>query len=238
MNNALPLMIDARADSPPTRPLVVFGASGHGKVVADAAAAAGFTVIGHIDDTASAGTSIGGRPRLGDRTILPALAERYAGLGLGLAIGIGDNHERPNIAGALAMLAPSAVFPAVVHPAATLAPSARLGQGVVILARAVINPDATLDDFALVNTGAIVEHDCHVGRAASLAPAATMGGASRLGAGAALMMGALLRHRVTVGEHTVVGMGSVVLSDLPSFVVAWGNPARTQRTRTADESYL
>lgn len=236
MNNASPPMNDARTDSPPGRPLVVFGASGHGKVVADAAAAAGFSVIGHIDDVAPTGNPVAGRPRLGDRAILPALAERYAGLAL--AIGIGDNHERPRIAGALAVLVPSVSFPAVVHPAATLAQGLRLGQGVVILARAVINPDAELDDFALVNTGAIVEHDCRVGRAASLAPAAAMGGASTLGAGAALMMGALLRHRVAVGEHTVVGMGSVVLSDLPPLVVAWGNPARPQRPRAANEGYL
>lgn len=239
MNNALPPMNSADASPPPSltpRALIVVGASGHGKVVAEAATAAGFRVIGHLDDVTPTGAPVGGRPRLGSCSDLPALAAANAGLAV--ALGIGHNAGRTAVAGRLAALLPELDFPAIVHPAATVASSARLGRGVVVLARAVINAEATLDDFTLVNTGAIVEHDCRLGRAASLAPAAAMGGGSTLGDGAALMMGALLRHRTTVGEHSIVGMGSVVVSDLPPLVVAWGNPARMRHARTADDAYI
>lgn len=239
MSNVWQPMTSARANpalSQSPCALVVIGASGHGKVVAEAASAAGFSVIGHLDDVAPTGEPVSGRPRLGSCSALPALAAANAGLAV--VLGIGDNAGRLAVARQLAALLPDIDFPAIVHPAASVASSAHLGRGVVILAQAVVNPDATLGDFSLVNTGAIVEHDCRLGRSASLAPAAAMGGGSTLGDGAALMMGALLRHRTMVGKHTIVGMGSVVVSDLPPLVVAWGNPARTRHARTAGDTYF
>jgi sugar O-acyltransferase (sialic acid O-acetyltransferase NeuD family) len=239
MSNILQPMPSACANPLSTqspRTLVVVGASGHGKVVAEAASAAGFSVIGHLDDVAPTGELVNGRPRLGNCSALPALVAANAGLAV--ALGIGDNAGRLTVARQLVALLPDIDFPAIVHPAASVASSAHLGCGVVVLAQAVVNLEATLGDFALVNTGAIVEHDCRLGRSASLAPAAVMGGNSTLGEGAALMMGALLRHRAMVGDHTIVGMGSVVVSDLPPLVVAWGNPARTRHARTAGDAYF
>lgn len=217
-------------------PLAVIGASGHGKVVADAAAAAGFEVIGHFDDIMPAGDAVAGRPRLGPCAGLPELLRQHPGLAL--ALGVGDNSARLALARRIAQWMPEIHFPAVIHPAAMVSPSASIGAGTVILAGAIVNAAASLDDFVIVNSGAVVEHDCSIGLAASLAPKSAMGGGAALGAGSALMMGALLRHRIRVGDHTVVGMGSIVLADLPANVVAWGNPARVMRQRSPEDTYL
>lgn len=215
--------------------LVVIGSSGHGRVVADAARRAGHAVIGFIDDFTQGG-QVDGLPRLGGCERLPELLAAHPGLGA--AVAIGDNYRRLQVAQKARALAPGLAFPAIVHPAAVIADSVGLGQGVVVLAAAVANPGAKLGDFALVNTGAIVEHDVELGAGACLSPGAIAAGGVRLGEGAAVMMGALVRQGCHIGEHALIGMGAVVIRDLPAYTVAWGNPARPQRTRRCDEPYF
>lgn len=215
--------------------LVIIGSSGHGRVVADAAGLAGHEVIGFIDDFTPDG-EVDGIARLGGCDRIPALAALHPGLGA--AVAIGDNHNRLQIARRALSLAPGLSFPAILHPTAVVARSVTLGQGVVMLARAVANAGARLGDFALLNTGAIAEHDVELGVGASLAPGAIAAGWARLGEGAAVMMGAMVREKCHIGDHALVGMGSIVTADLPSGAVAWGNPARLQRTRNSDEPYL
>ncbi len=215
--------------------LVIIGSSGHGRVVADAARLAGHEVVGFIDDFTRTG-EVDDIPRLGGCDRLPALAAVHAGLGA--AVAIGDNHNRLRMAEKARSLVPGLGFPAILHPAAIVASTVILGHGVVMLANAVANPGARLGDFALLNTGSVAEHDVELGRGASLAPGAIAAGGARLGEGAAVMMGAMVREKCHIGDHALVGMGAIVTADLPSGAVAWGNPARVQRTRDHDEPYL
>lgn len=215
--------------------LVVIGSSGHGRVVAEAAQLAGHKVMGFIDDITPDG-EVDGLPRLGGCDKLPKLALAHPGLGV--AVGIGDNHNRLAVAERVRKLAPTLNFPTIIHPTAVVATNTVIGAGSVILATAVINVGANLGELVLINTRAVVEHDAELGLASSLAPGAIVAGHCRLGEGAAVMMGALVREKCLIGSHALVGMGAVVTANLPPNTVSWGNPAHTQRLRASNEPYL
>lgn len=204
-----------------TSPIVVFGAGGHGKVVADLLLVAQQDVIGFIDDVQAEGTLVLGLPILGGASWLREHP------GTRVALGIGDNEARARIADACE--AAGATLVSAVHPRAVVAASARVCEGAVIMALAVVNPDAVVGRGAIVNTGAVIEHDCVLGAFAHVSPNASLGGACQVAAFAHVGIGATMIPRTSVGERTIVGAGAVVTGALPPDVVARGVPARIAR---------
>jgi sugar O-acyltransferase (sialic acid O-acetyltransferase NeuD family) len=212
------------ADIAPER-VVVYGAGGHGKVVADVLLAGRrYQVLGFIDDDASrAGTAILGLPVLGTAAWL----EREGRLAsIAVALGVGANEARRAVAERCVEWGTPLIV--AVHPRAVVAPSARLGAGTVVMAGAVINPDARVGRGTIVNTGAVVEHDVVVGDWAHLSPNATTGGTARIGASVHLGLGSVVLPGVSVGEGAVVGAGAVVVRDVPRGVTVVGVPARAR----------
>lgn len=205
--------------------IFVYGASGHGKVVADILLARGIAVAGFIDDNAQPDSNeILGLKVLGDGNWLVEQAKLGS---VSVALGIGDNFARQKVA--KRCIACHIQLLTAVHPFTVVAASARVSPGVAIMAASVINPDAQIGTGVIVNTGAIVEHDCQVGDFAHLAPNAAMGGCAQLGSLSWLGIGATIIHGVTVGSGTIVGAGAVVVHDIPDGVVAIGVPARIRR---------
>jgi sugar O-acyltransferase (sialic acid O-acetyltransferase NeuD family) len=202
-------------------PVVVFGAGGHGKVVADVLLAANEDVLGFLDDSAAVGTLVLGLPVLGGASWL----EDHPGVRV--ALGIGSNEARARVAAACE--ARGARLVAAVHPRAVVSPSARVDEGAVVMALAVVNPDAVVGHGAIVNSGAVIEHDCVLGPFAHVSPNAALGGGCSVAAFAHLGIGATMLPGTSVGERTIVGAGAVVTRALPAGVVAWGIPARVGR---------
>ncbi len=203
--------------------IYVYGAGGHGKVVADSLRAAGLPIAGFVEDAAARW----------DRLVLdlPVVASEWLCAHRDLqptriALGIGDNRARQTVAERCRSWGLELVR--VIHPAATISPSARIGPGTVILAGAVINADAQLGLGVIVNTGAVVEHDCILGDYAHLSSNATLGGAARVGALAHVGLGAVVLPGGAVGAQTVIGAGAVVVHSIPAGVVAFGVPARVR----------
>lgn len=209
-----------------SRSLLVFGGGGHGKVVADAALAAGLRVLGFADDDAS----LRGDVILG----LPVSAigiEEAAALcnahSAELVLAIGDNRRRANMFDRA--LALGLRMATIVHPSAVVAPSASVGVGTVVFARAVINPDCRIGDDVIVNTAASLDHDNLIGTHAHISPGAVLGGTVTVGEGTHVGIGVCVRNNITIGAWSVVGAGAAVVSDVPDDVVAYGVPARTVR---------
>ena len=201
--------------------ILVYGASGHGKVVADAARSAGFTVAAFVDDDPGRrGSRHFGAP------VLPLdEAVRDPGLaGLAIALGIGDNRARQKCSERA--VAAGFTLVTVVHASAVVAPSASLGPGTVVLALAAVNPDAAVGAGAILNTGCVVEHDCVVGDFAHLSPSSGLGGAARVGDRSHLGLGAVVLPGVAVGADARVGAGAVVHLPVPFGVTVAGVPAR------------
>jgi UDP-perosamine 4-acetyltransferase len=203
------------------RPLVLVGAGGHAKVVIEVARAAGrFDVVGLIDPRPSA-PSVLGVPVLGGDEALPRL--RAEGIAWAF-VALGGNAARERMGGELR--AAGFRLATLTHPSAEVMPSARVGEGVVVMARVVVSAEARVDDLAILNTGAVVEHDNRIGAAAHVAPLAALAGNVRVGARALIGVGAAVRPGISVGEDAVVGAGSAVVADVPAGATVGGVPAR------------
>ncbi len=200
--------------------LAVLGASGHGKVVADAAELAGWQDVCFFDDAWPGLTMNGHWPVVGGSSELLDSLGKYDGV----VVGIGDNRIRRQKLQDLDAAGASVV--SVIHPAAKVSPYAKLGSGVVVFANAVINADAVVGTGAIINTGAVVEHDCRVGECVHVSPNATLAGGVLLGQLVWVGANACIKQLTSIGDEVVVGMGSVVLQNVVAGMVVAGNPAR------------
>ncbi|TMQ73045.1 MAG: acetyltransferase [Candidatus Eisenbacteria bacterium] len=208
--------------------LVVWGASGHAKVVADIVRLQGdHEIIGFLDDRdpSAAGRPFCGSSVLGGRERLPALREEGV---THVLFGFGDGAARLRL-GVLVRDLGFALATAV-HPRAVVAGDVGIGPGSVVAAGAVVGPGAVIGENVIVNTLAGIDHDCVVERGAHVCPGARLGGFVVVKETAWVGLGTTVRDRVTIGRGTVVGAGSLVLRDLPDGVVAYGTPAAIART--------
>jgi len=210
--------------------LIVWGASGHAKVIADLSRLCGWEVIGFLDDISPSrkGEVFFGATVLGSLNHI--LGSQY--IDLVVALGVGENEPRLRIARLLASLGVGCAR--LIHPKATIAVSADLDAGVVVAAGAHVGPDVAIGLAALVNTGAIVDHDCKLADGCHIAPQATLGGAVSIGVRTLVGANATVLPRITIGSDTIVGAGSVVTKDLPDGVIALGVPARVVKLCTRD----
>lgn len=201
-------------------PVLVIGAGGHALVVIEALQAAGRRVAGLLDDGPGQGTVLG-CARLGATDRLPAL--RAEGLAEAV-IAIGDNRVRA----ALGARCEAAGFtlPILAHPAALISPSAEIGAGSQVMARAVLGPLARLGRLVLINTGAIVEHECRLEEACHLGPGAVLCGGVALGGRSLVAGGAVVRPGVVIGADALVAPGAAVAGPVPDGGRFGGVPAR------------
>jgi sugar O-acyltransferase (sialic acid O-acetyltransferase NeuD family) len=214
-------------DSTSSSQVIVYGASGHGKVVADILLAQGVEVEGFVDDDPLIAREVFGLKVLGDGNWLIQRAERQATT---VALGVGDNFARRRVVDRCNGAAISLLI--AVHPTATVAASARLSPGSVVMAHAVVNADAEIGQGAIINTGAIVEHDCRIGDFAHLSPRVAMGGRSEVGDLSWLGIGSVLIHGIKVGSGSIIGAGATVVRDIGDWVIAVGTPAHILRAIT------
>lgn len=212
--------------------VVLFGANEHARVVADTARSAGCDVVALVDED-RARRGIDGVPILHDAR---EAAQQYRDAGW--CVSIGDNHTRETIVTRLRTIAPSLRFTALTHPSAIVARDVKIGEGTVVMAGAVINPGTVIGKHCIVNTGACLDHDNLLDDFCSVAPRVATGGKVRIGRGSAVCIGACIQHGIAIGEQTVIGAGSVVLSDVPASCVAYGVPCRVIRSRQPSDRYL
>jgi UDP-perosamine 4-acetyltransferase len=139
-------------------------------------------------------------------------------------VALGDNHLRARLGQQLRGM--GYALASAVSPQATISRSATIGDGVVVMAGVVVNAQARIDDLAILNSGATVDHDCHIGRSVHVAPQCALAGNVRVGENTMLGIGARVIPGVTIGRDVMVGAGAVVIRDISDGVTAVGVPAR------------
>lgn len=218
------------------RTVLMLGSGGHGRVVADIIRCCGMQLAGIIDDVATPSSERLGSRVLGGCEQLPQIMQDTGCCRLVLAIG--HNGRRLALARRIEALCPQVIWQTLVHPSAVVAADAVLGGGSMVVARAVINPGASLGRHCIINTSAVVDHDCRLGDGSSLGPGAVLGGNVQLGEGAIVAIGATVINALRLGEHSLLGAGGTAVRDLPDFALALGVPARVVRQRAALDDYL
>ena len=204
--------------------VVVYGAGGQARVILELMDRAGICPIaGIVDDNPNfQGTKIDGLAVLGtiDRLATLIRVHRIHRA----VIAVGNNADRKKLADHARAL--GLRLPALIHPHAYVSPTAKLGEGAVVLAGAIVGTHTTIGELGIVNTRASVDHDCCIGDCVHIAPGATLAGGVTVGNGSLIGVGASVIPGLCIGDDSVVGAGTVVIRDVPSNTTVVGNPAR------------
>lgn len=200
--------------------LVIFGASGHGKVIADIAEKVGYTDIVFLDDNQTVKTC-GKYPVMGTSSD----TMRYASFDF--IVGIGNAEIRKRIQEEL--IGKGLHIVTLIHPKAVIASDVSLGVGTVVMAGAIINPGSKVGNGCIINTGATVDHDnvledyVHVSVGSHLAGTVSIGSSTWIGAGA------IISNNVSICENCMIGAGAVVVNDIKESDTYIGVPARRMK---------
>lgn len=204
--------------------LLIAGAGGHGRVVAEAALAGrDFASVSFLDDRISRPATAEGWPIVGSLDRLEELASAFQAF----AAGIADPALRLGLLGR-ARGAGLRCLP-IVHPAATVSAHASIGVGTVVMAGARINVGVRTGEACIINTGATVDHDCVLADAVHVCPGAHLAGNVEIGARSWFGIGAVAKQGIRIGAGVTVGAGAVCLRDVRDGAMVYGVPARETR---------
>lgn len=198
--------------------LIIIGAGGHGKVVADNAVKNGYTDIQFVDDRAT-GICMG-FPIVGRCADLVRLDDGATDF----VIGIGNNTVRQALARKY-----DVNWVSLVHPSAQIGLQVSIGKGTVVMAGAVINACAAVGEHCIINTGAIVEHDNSIGDYAHISPGTALGGTVQIGALTHVGIGAVVRNNIQICGGSTIGAGAVVVRNIQDSGTYIGVPARKMK---------
>jgi len=205
-----------------SRRLLILGAGGHGRAVADLAAEAGWTVAGFTDRGSRAQV-------LGTDREVAALA-RAGTIDAGV-VGVG-NSAMQRRAELWALLRECDLpTPSLVHPRAIVSRSSRVGDGSVVFGGCVLGVGTEVGVNGVCYSGVIVEHDCRIGDHCYLSPGVVLSGDVTIERGAFLGAGAVVVPGVRIGAGAVVAAGAVVIDDVPPGATVIGVPARAREAR-------
>ncbi len=194
--------------------IYIYGASGHGKVVYDAATSMGLHVVGFIDDDTN-------KHELLDK---PVFRFNEIERNSKIALGIGDNRVRYKIYEKI--IESGHQVATVIDKNAVVSNFSQVGEGTVVFANCIINSGAKIGKGCIVNTAAIVEHDCVVGDFSHISPNAALAGGVEVGSFTQIGIGSCVRELIKIGDNIVVGAGTVVVKNLESNGIYAGVPAK------------
>jgi sugar O-acyltransferase (sialic acid O-acetyltransferase NeuD family) len=193
--------------------MIIYGASGHGLVIHDILTKSGYTDLRFVDDAEKIDW-------IGGKVIRPqALA---SGTNPEAILAVGNNWARKKLASSKDFR-----YKTGIHPSAILAiPTEFIGEGTVIMAGVIINPEVKIGRHVIINTAATVDHECIIADFVHISPNATLSGDVLIGEGTHIGAGAVVIQGIRVGKWASIGAGAVVIRDVPDYAVVVGNPAK------------
>lgn len=198
--------------------LLIIGASGHGKVVADCAlSGSDYAEVAFLDDVMPEGPFE--YIYLGKTEEVSKYISDYD-----IFVAIGNCRIRERIQEEC--LRQKATLAIVVHPNAIVSKKATIGQGTVVMPGAVINADAKVGQGVIVNTSASVDHNCVIEDYCHIAVGARVCGAVSVGARTWIGAGSVISQCINICKDCMVGAGAVVVKDIEKTGTYVGVPAR------------
>ena len=191
--------------------MILFGASGHAKVIIDILEGNGVQVEKIYDDN----------PRTDNIFGIGVEHSSQIGENKAAIISVGNNTNRKKISEKYKFQ-----YQIAVHKTATISVHSKIGEGTVIMANVAVNPSVEIGKHCIINTGAVLEHDCKISDFAHISPNAALAGNVEVGEGTHVGIGASVIQGVKIGKWATIGAGAVVIKDVPDFAVVVGSPAR------------
>lgn len=198
--------------------LIIVGAGGHGKVIADNAKINGYTDIYFVDDNIIGecmGFSI-----IGKCCELDSLNDGKTDF----IIGIGHNETRKAIAETYHVN-----WVSIIHPSAQISEYVSIGQGTVLMAGVIVNACASIGDHCIINTGSIIEHDNIIENFVHISPNVSLGGTVRICKSTHIGIGTTVSNNIDICGECIVGAGSVVIKNIDKKGIYYGVPAKIKK---------
>lgn len=192
--------------------LVIIGASGHGKVIADIAIRNGYENIVFLDDDENV-KECAGFPVVG-KTV------QVVEMDGDKIVAIGNAKIRERIQEGLNDVV------TLIHPDAAISRRVTMGTGSVVMAGAVINSDVVIGKGCIINTGASVDHDCRIGDYSHVSVGAHVAGTCEIGKRTWIGAGTTVSNNVNICGDCMIGAGTVVIKDIEKPGTYVGVPAR------------
>jgi sugar O-acyltransferase (sialic acid O-acetyltransferase NeuD family) len=193
--------------------MIIYGASGHGKVVAEIVEVSGNTDITFVDDQPKGDTFLG-YPLILANTL--SFLPNHK-----LIIAIGNNRIRKNIAQKL-----NWDFTIAIHPSAQVSKRSQIKSGTVIMAGVSVNSECKIGEHVILNTNCSIDHDCDLEDFVHISPNVALGGDVRVGTCSHIGIGASVIQGIKIGKHVTIGAGAVIIEDVPDFAVVVGVPGK------------
>ena len=213
--------------------IVIWGASGHAKVLQEFLGQIGYELIALFDNDPNTVSPFPNVPLYhGTDGFMRWKGQQRHPDKIRCVVAIGGSHGYSRLKIQRYLRSQGLIPVMIAHPASYIANTTRSGPGSQILAGSVIGVDVKMGDACIVNTSASIDHECHLGDGVHIAPGATIAGCVSIGDFSFIGAGAAVLPRVRIGNRCIIGAGSIVTRDIPDGVVAYGNPARVVRNNS------
>lgn len=195
--------------------LVIIGASGHGKVIADIALLNGYKDIVFLDDDENI-KECAGFPVVGK-------IDDVVSMNGDTIVAIGNAKARERIQAGLENIV------TLIHPNSIISRRVAIGKGTVVMAGVVINSDVTIGNGCIINTGATVDHDCVIEDFVHVSVGVHVAGTCKIGKGTWIGVGATISNNLNICGNCMVGAGTVVVKNIREVGTYLGVPAKVKR---------
>lgn len=198
--------------------MIVFGASGHGKVIFDILKLQQKNVECFVDDN----------PKGDFFCDIPLYLTQEKHLtDQKMVIAVGNNAIRKMLVEKFKEI----YFEKAIHPSAVIAKNVPIGEGTVVMANVSVNPYAEIGKHCILNTSCTIDHDCKIDDYVHISPNAALAGDVTVGEGTHIGIGACVIQGIKIGRFATIGAGAVIIKDVPDGATVVGNPGKIIKTK-------
>lgn len=201
--------------------VVIIGASGHGKVIADIVLKSGDNLIGFLDDN----MDIQNKEIFKEKKVIGVVKDcekiqrdnsKYF-----FVIGIGNNYIRKEMFEKYKLN-----YYTAIHPNAVISNQVEIGKGTVVMANVVINADSSIGENCIINTGSIIEHDNKIDNNVHISPNSTLCGTVKVGELTHIGASVTVKNNTIICGNCIIGAGAVIVKNIEKKGTYLGMPAK------------